>query len=127
MTEASGGPPRAWTTDTIRRVHGWTDPTKPAPIASRTAILQLSTRRLGRSANRVSTTKRASVRVSFIGGSGPPHSREDFVRRSQQEPVADQLVELDAEIVVAFGHHLVLPPLLIGAILRAEMWRAQPD
>src|SRR2546429_2814817 len=71
MTEASGGPPRAWTTDTIRRVHGWTDPTKPAPIASRTAILQLSTRRVGRSANRVSTTKRASVRVSFIGGAWP--------------------------------------------------------
>src|SRR2546427_12435332 len=72
MTAAAGGPARAWTTDTIRRVHGWTDPTKPAPIASRTAILQLSTRRVGRSANRVSTTKRASVRVSFIGGGRPP-------------------------------------------------------
>src|SRR3989475_8654459 len=72
MTAAAGGPARAWTTDTIRRVHGWTDPTKPAPIASRTVILQLSTRRVGRSANCVSTTKRASVRVSFIGGGGPP-------------------------------------------------------
>src|SRR2546422_5157530 len=79
MTEASGGPPRAWTTDTIRRVHGWTDPTKPAPIASRTAILQLSTRRVGRSANRVSTTKRASVRVSFIGGAGPPPPPGDIL------------------------------------------------
>src|SRR5216683_35632 len=168
MTEASGGPPSAWTTDTIRRLHGWTDPTKPAAIASSTAILQLSTRPFGKSANRVSTTKRASVRVSFIGGSGPPHSREDFfrqhvqlvegealrharplhthdqvvdpgllvqpedlpgdfIRRSQQEPVADQLVEFDAEIVVALGHHLVLAPLLIGAILRAEVWRAEPD
>src|SRR5260370_39025143 len=72
MPAASGARPSAWTTDTTRRLHGWTDPTKPAAIASSTALLQLSTRPVGRSANRVSTTKRASVRVSFIGGAGPP-------------------------------------------------------
>src|SRR5260370_13151077 len=80
MAEASGGPPSAGTPDTIRRLHGWTDPTKPAAIASSTALLQLSTRPVGRSANRVSTTKRASVRVSFIGGAGPPPPPAGFLR-----------------------------------------------
>src|SRR5262249_33572779 len=163
ITEASGLPPRAWATERIRRVHGWTAPTTPAPIASRTPILRPSTRRPGKSANRVSATKRASARVSFNGRrpsggrSAPPPAREDFLRqhlqlvegealrharplhahdqvvdprlpvqvenlpgnlvgRPQEEPVADQLVEAHAEIVVAFGHHLVLAPLLIRAI-----------
>src|SRR5438034_7861323 len=87
MTEASGVPPSDRTTVTMRWAHGWTAPTKPAPRASRTAILQLSTRPRGRSLNRVSATNRASVRVSFMSaqtvarGCGERWTRRDRGRR----------------------------------------------
>src|SRR2546425_3730289 len=80
MTAASGVPPRAWTTARMRWAHGWTEPTKAAPKVSRTAILQLSTRRRGRSVNLVCATKRASVRVSFMAPwSAPISSAQAFL------------------------------------------------
>ena len=57
----------------------------------------------------------------------PQDRLRDFVRRAEQEPIAQQLVELDAEIVVARGHRLVLTPLLIGRVFRPEVGRAHPD
>src|SRR5207248_3684583 len=75
MTEASGVPPSDRTTVTMRWAHGWTAPTKPAPRASRRAILQLLTRPRGRSVNRVSATNRASVRVSFMSAATVARAR----------------------------------------------------
>ena len=66
MTDASAAPPRSRTTATIRRAQGWAVPTKPAPSASRRAILQFSTSPRGKSSNPVSATKRARARVSFM-------------------------------------------------------------
>src|ERR671925_542374 len=51
MTEASGGPPSARVTATMRRAHGWSAPTKPAASVSSSVSLPWST----------------SARGSFIG------------------------------------------------------------
>src|SRR2546428_6682927 len=66
MTDASAAPPRAFATPTIRWAHDCRVPTSAALNVSRTVILRFSTRRRGRSVNVVSTTNRASVRVSFM-------------------------------------------------------------
>src|SRR5262245_60136791 len=66
MTDASGAPPRFRTVARIRRAQGWSEPTKPAPTVSRTAIFMFAARPGGTSVNFVSATNRASGRVSFI-------------------------------------------------------------
>ena len=66
MTLAWGVPPSVSTVRMIRRAQGWSEPTKPAPRLSSTAILQFATRPGGNSVNFVSATNRARARVSFI-------------------------------------------------------------
>src|SRR2546427_6662158 len=62
---------------------------------------------------------------------GGPLEREhllgDLVGRPEQETVAGQIAEGEAEIVVAGGHGAALAPLGVRLVLRAEKWRAQAD
>src|SRR5262245_27769354 len=126
ITEASGVPPRARTTATMRRAHGWTAPTKPAARVSSTAILQLSTRPRGRSVNRVCATNRARVRVE--GGvftkSGPAVGQTE-------ERFGDERLRLlllvDRFLQVGGGKVVEVPVLEAGNLrvedaLRARAW-----
>src|SRR3989442_6611043 len=62
---------------------------------------------------------------------GGPLEREhllgDLVGRPEQETVAGQIAEGEAEIVVAGGHGAALAPLGVRLVLRTEKWRAQAD
>src|SRR5437879_1129263 len=62
---------------------------------------------------------------------GGPLEREhllgDLVGRPEQEAVAGQIVESEAEVVVAGRHGAALAPLRVRLVLRAEKRRAQAD
>src|SRR2546429_5346702 len=55
------------------------------------------------------------------------HLLGDLVRRADEEPVVDQIVELGAQVVVARWHRAVLAPLVIRPVLRRQERRAEPN
>src|SRR5262245_30871283 len=133
MTDASGAPPSSRSVARIRRAQGWSEPTKPAPSVSRTAIFVFATRPGGRSMNFVSAMSRASARVSFIsecrtGGEivlddlTPGRAPDALVAKDVAEggvERADPMRHADDERVQADRHDT--PGVLALAIERVEL------